>query len=79
MISILTISSLSLLYNPVDQVITGDLNMINNIRRDMFAKGAMYREPKSINQKHSYGFRRGLCQTMDRTLEEWEITAAHQN
>jgi len=39
------------IYNLADHVITGDLNIINNT--DVFAKGPLYRAPKSINWKHS--------------------------
>ena len=71
------------IYNPAGQVITGDLNIIintiNTSLRDVFAKELDYRETKSISQKHSYGFRRGQCQTMDRTVEEWEFTDTNYN
>jgi hypothetical protein len=68
-------SSSSFIYNPAGQVIPGDLDIIiNTSLRDVFAKGSKYRESISINWKNSYGFRRGLCQTMDRAVGEWEVT-----
>ena len=42
------------IYNATDHVISGDLKMSNNTSlRDVFAKAHKYREPKSINWKHS--------------------------
>ena len=43
-----------LIYNPTDHVIIGDLKMINNSSLEVFAKGAKYREPKSINGKPNF-------------------------
>ena len=62
-------SSSSFIYNPAGLNI-----IINTSLRDVFAKGSEYRESISINWKNSYGFRRGLCQTMDRAVGEWEVT-----
>jgi len=43
------------IYNPDDQVITVDYNIINNTSlRDVFAKEPKYRDPKSINWKHNF-------------------------
>ena len=50
--SILTISSLNFIYNPTGNVITGDLNIINDtFLRDVF-RGPKYSEPNTINWKH---------------------------
>ena len=49
-----TCASSLFIYNPTDQVITGDFKISNNTSlRDVFAKGLKYRKAKSINWKHN--------------------------
>jgi len=58
--------------NPDGHVFNGDNNTINNTSlREVFTKGSIYCEPKSINWKHNFKnhnrFRRRWCQTMSKT------------
>ena len=42
-------------YSPSGHVITGDLNIVDNLSlRSIFAKGPKYREPQSINWKYNF-------------------------
>ena len=48
-------ASFPFLYNLADNVITGNLKIINNTSlRDVFANGPKNREPKSVKWKHYF-------------------------
>ena len=74
MISILSNSSTNLqsspfTCNPDGHNITGDHNIMNNTSlRDVFTKGSIYCEPKSINWKHNFKI---LMDSVDDYARQW--------
>ena len=59
----------ALKYNPAGQVITGDLNIAENISvRIVFAKGPKFRELQSINWKFNF---KNLMDSVEDYARQW--------
>ena len=67
-------------YNPAVHVMTGDLNIVENISlRNVFAKGPKFREPQSINWKFIFKILMNSVQGYARVMSDSGRSAKERN